>query len=246
MILGNSVYNWWYNGVGGFGGWMIFILLAIVAVAYVLFDSSNRGIKAPGWRLATVLPLLLFVPTILVRYLLNPLTITPTAPEWSMVLGVLGTIIAIAAGVGYAVTYWGVTPPTTASQSVPPPVIFAPPVPPVARPVERASRESAAKPQRDSAGAWLVEEASNRQHTLYRGDTKLGRRTDNDVVFSDLTVSKEQALIRAEGNTFTLYDRGSSAGTFVNGQRVQGPVILYHGDTIEMGEVKLVFITSQR
>lgn len=246
MILGNSVYNWWYNGVGGFGGWMIFILLAIVAVAYVLFDSSNRGIKAPGWRLATVLPLLLFVPTILVRYLLNPLTITPTAPEWSMVLGVIGAIIAIAAGVGYAVTYWGVTPPATTSQSAPPPVILAPPAPPMARPVERAPREPAAKPQRDAAGAWLVEEASNRQHILYRGDTKLGRRTDNDVVFSDLTVSKEQALIRAEGNTFTLYDRGSSGGTFVNGQRVQGPVILYHGDTIEMGEVKLVFVTSQR
>lgn len=246
MILGNSVYNWWYNGVGGFGGWMIFMLLALVAVAYVFFDSSNRNIRAPGWRLATLLPLLLFVPTILVRYLLNPLTITPTAPEWSMVLGVLGSIIAIAAGVGYAVTYWGVTPPMTQSQAGPSPVVPASPVPPVARPVERVPQAPTPKPKRDSSGAWLVEEANNRQHTVYRGDTKLGRRSDNDLVFNDLTVSKEQALIRAEGNTFTLYDRGSSGGTFVNGQRVRGPVILYHGDTIEMGEVRLTFVTSQQ
>lgn len=240
MQLGNSVYIWWYWGIGGLGGWSIFLLLAIAAIAYVFFDSSNRGIKAAGWRLGVLLPLILFVPTILFRFT-NPVIqpINAVASEWFLVLGVLGAIVAIAAGVGYAVSYWGVTEPAPG----PTPVISTPM--PQGQFVER-ERRSAPKPQRDSAGAWLVDEASGRQHTLYRGDTKLGRQADNDVVFGDLSVSREQALIRADGNTFTLYDRGSSSGTFVNGQRMRGPVILYQGDTIEMGEVKLTFVTSQR
>jgi hypothetical protein len=238
MQLGDSVYTWWYWGIGGLGGWSIFLLLAIAAVAYVFFDSSNRGIKAAGWRLGTLLPLILFVPTILFRFA-NPTfpPINAMASEWFLVLGVLGAIIAIAAGVGYAVTYWGVTQPALG----PAPVITAP-----VSPAPQKAARPAPKPQRESSGAWLVDEASGRQHTVYRGDTKLGRQADNDVVLGDLSVSREQALIRAEGNTFTLYDRGSSSGTFVNGQRMRSPVILYHGDTIEMGEVKLTFVTSQR
>jgi hypothetical protein len=245
MQLGSSVYNWWYWGLGGLGGWSLFLLLAIAAIAYVFFDSANRGIKAAGWRVGTLLPLVLFVPTVLFRFTNPTRPIDPMASEWFMVFGVLGAVIAIAAGVGYAVSYWGVTTPTSGlgagAGAVVPPVM-----PPAQRSTEIERRAAPPKPPRDLAGAWLVDETSGRQYNLYRGDTRLGRHTDNDVVFSDLTVSREQALIRAEGNTFTLYDRGSSSGTFVNGQRVRSPVILYHGDTIEMGEVKLTFVTSQR
>lgn len=242
MQLGNSVYTWWYWGIGGLGGWSLFLLLAIAAMAYVFFDSANRGIRAPGWRLGTLLPLILFAPTVLFRFS-NPVVqpINAMASEWFLVMGVLGAIIAIAAAVGYAVSYWGVTQPTAVSLPGPTPIPSPAPPPP-----RSADKTPPSKPQRDSAGAWLVDGANNRQYILYRGDTKLGRQADNDVVFSDLTVSREQALIRAEGNTFTLYDRGSSAGTFVNGQRVRSPALLYHGDAIEMGEVKLTFVTSQR
>ena len=185
MQLGNSVYTWWYWGIGGLGGWSLFLLLAIAAMAYVFFDSANRGIKAPGWRLGTLLPLILFAPTILFRFSTSVVQpINPMASEWFLVMGVLGAIIAIAAAVGYAVSYWGVT------QPVPGPAAGAPPmVPP---PPRSADKMPPPKPQRDSAGAWLVDEASGRQHTVYRGDTRLGRQADNDIVFSDLTVSRNR------------------------------------------------------
>ena len=68
MTIANDVYVWWFFGLGGLGGWALFLLLAIAAVAYVYFDSANRNIKAVGWRLGTLLPLILFFPTLLFRF----------------------------------------------------------------------------------------------------------------------------------------------------------------------------------
>ena len=50
---------------------------------------------------------------------------------------------------------------------------------------------------------------------------KIGRRPDNDIVVSDLGVSKQHAeLRRTPTGGFTILDLGSHNGTFVNGTRV--------------------------
>jgi putative serine protease PepD len=50
---------------------------------------------------------------------------------------------------------------------------------------------------------------------------RVGRETDNDIVTPDQSVSRHHAEIRAAGEGWEVVDVGSSAGTWVNGQRVQ-------------------------
>ena len=55
---------------------------------------------------------------------------------------------------------------------------------------------------------------------------RIGRADDNDVVISDLQVSRRHAELRPlGGGLFQLTDTGSSNGTFVNGQRVTTAVV---------------------
>ncbi len=100
--------------------------------------------------------------------------------------------------------------------------------------------------QRQQANAWLVldeGEGRKREFRLYCGDVRIGRRKQgNDVVLEDASVSREHALIREENGYFTLFDRGASAGTFVNGHRVREPILLQDGDVLLLGEIRLRFV----
>jgi pSer/pThr/pTyr-binding forkhead associated (FHA) protein/V8-like Glu-specific endopeptidase len=68
---------------------------------------------------------------------------------------------------------------------------------------------------------------------------RIGRLASNDLKFhpeQDPDVSSNHAEIRIAGNIATLKDLGSTNGTFVNGQRVQGERGLGNGDVITFGE----------
>lgn len=245
MTIANDVYLWWFWGLGGLGGWALFLLLAIAAATYVYLDSANRNIKAVGWRMGTLLPLILFVPTLLFRFTNPSRPIQAQASEWFMVVGILGTMISIAAAVGYAITYWDVQPqPQTPASPSGQQVVEPPP----AQPQRVIREESPASPQsrRQPANAWLVDAQSGDRHSLYVGDTRIGRRrSGNDIVLDNPSVSREQALIREESGVFTLFDRGSTSGTFVNERRLREPAILYHGDVVDMGDLRLTFVSSE-
>ncbi len=64
---------------------------------------------------------------------------------------------------------------------------------------------------------------------------RIGRRPDNDIVISDLGVSKQHAeLRRSTDGRFSIIDLGSQAGTYVNGTRVSQQE-LDEGDIIAIG-----------
>jgi len=68
---------------------------------------------------------------------------------------------------------------------------------------------------------------------------KIGRRPDNDIVVSDLGVSKQHAeLRRSPTGTFTIIDLGSHNGTYLNGSRVN-QAELSEGDIIAIGHATL-------
>lgn len=68
-----SFFHWYYYGLGGLGGWLIFFLLALAAVIWLLYDSGKRRLPATGWKLGVILFALLLLPTILYRFTVTPI-----------------------------------------------------------------------------------------------------------------------------------------------------------------------------
>jgi ABC transport system ATP-binding/permease protein len=63
---------------------------------------------------------------------------------------------------------------------------------------------------------------------------RIGRAPDNDVVVSDLSVSRYHAELRRAGERYEIADLNSHNGTFVNGQRVTSAP-LSEGDIVGIG-----------
>lgn len=68
----------------------------------------------------------------------------------------------------------------------------------------------------------------------------LGRKSPNDVVISDLRVSRFHAQIRKTRDGYMVFDVGSSGGTFVNSKRVTSH-LLKSGDVISLAGYCLIF-----
>jgi len=74
----------------------------------------------------------------------------------------------------------------------------------------------------------------------------IGRRTAADLQIVSTDVSREHAEIVQEDGRFTLRDRGSRYGTFVNGEQISERA-LQHGDRIRLGRtdaIELIFATD--
>ena len=75
---------------------------------------------------------------------------------------------------------------------------------------------------------------------------KLGRSENNAIVIRDDAASRRHAIIqKADRGDLYLLDLGSSNGTFVNGERVNTPVILKDNDEITIGAYHLIFHTPK-
>lgn len=64
----------------------------------------------------------------------------------------------------------------------------------------------------------------------------IGRDATNGVAINDAEVSRKHARLMFQGGKYVLEDLGSTNGTFVNGQRLAGPVVLKPGDVVSLGE----------
>ena len=72
------------------------------------------------------------------------------------------------------------------------------------------------------------------------GRVRIGRASDNDMVFSSSLVSGHHAEIEFEGDVARVRDLDSTNGTFVNGNRIQA-VDLNDGDEIQIGDQRFTF-----
>jgi hypothetical protein len=71
------------------------------------------------------------------------------------------------------------------------------------------------------------------------GSLVLGRDTSAGIVLEDPEASRRHASVSAEGEAVTLEDLGSTNGTFVNGERIEGPRTLQPGDKVRIGTTVL-------
>ncbi|SCJ17484.1 Cell division protein FtsW [uncultured Flavonifractor sp.] len=71
----------------------------------------------------------------------------------------------------------------------------------------------------------------------------LGRAGASDVVLGYPTVSRQHAaLIRAEDDSWTVYDLDSKGGVAVNGREVNGQAPVEYGDVLSLGGVETVLL----
>ncbi len=90
--------------------------------------------------------------------------------------------------------------------------------------------------------AYLISQTSHPKRFPIGGAIwRIGRSRENELVLDDISISRRHAEIqRGPDGTFTLLDRGSRNGIYVNGQQVHRHT-LRENDMIEIGDVVLRF-----
>lgn len=262
MSVTSQFFQWWFTA-WNIGGWVLFCLVAVGAIAWLIFDNATRRVRAIGWLMGAILPVLLLLPSAICGISLPARIQMQNLLEIFFYVGLIGSIVPIVVAIGYGITYkdmrgcekghiydaslaecpicaqerqaYAPLPPSPLPPYREPEPVTAPPL--------RRRRPPTARPK---VNAWLIDERTNRTYQLYEGDTRIGRKKEaNDIVFDDRAISREQILIREEHGHFTTHDRGSKTGTLVNGRRLEEPLMLAHDDVIEIGDTRLRFITSR-
>ena len=72
--------------------------------------------------------------------------------------------------------------------------------------------------------------------SLERDSTSIGRSPSQDIVLSEPCVSRQHALILKEGETYTVVDRNSTHGTFLNSTRVTSAILRLE-DVLQLGSL---------
>lgn len=146
-----------------------------------------------------------------------------------------------AGSAGSPITAGGIAP-TTAQPpgTVPSPFQPAPGFKPAPAAVPPAGATRVLQRQPEHSALLVARKDTGRRYDLL-ADTTIGRSQDNALVISDPTISRQHARIRLEKDQFLLFDLGSANGTFVNGQKVEGPATLADGDVVRFGEVEYIF-----
>jgi ABC-type multidrug transport system ATPase subunit/predicted component of type VI protein secretion system len=106
-----------------------------------------------------------------------------------------------------------------------------------AKPVMAAAAAAAAAPAAPVMAAGTSTASHREPSVIRRLPTKvlrIGRAPDNDIVVSDLSVSRYHAELRRTANAYQIVDLDSHNGTFVNGQQV-GSAPLTEGDIVGIG-----------
>lgn len=97
----------------------------------------------------------------------------------------------------------------------------------------------------EGIGMLLVRKGPNAgsRYVLDAEVTQAGRHPDSDIFLDDITVSRRHAEITRRADGYVLRDVGSLNGTYVNRDRVEESK-LAHGDELQIGKFKLVFLTG--
>jgi hypothetical protein len=69
--------------------------------------------------------------------------------------------------------------------------------------------------------------------------TRIGRADDNTIVLDDDFVSTTHSMLVLREGRWWVRDEGSTNGTIVNGQRIEGETPVREGDELRIGRVRL-------
>ena len=113
------------------------------------------------------------------------------------------------------------------------------PLPPLS--LVRSSNSSAQERGDPLACRFIIEAGNDAGRTfLLTGDKmSIGRGVDNDLVLTDISVSRRHFEISFDGSRYTLHDLGSGNGTLINDRIEDGACQLRHGDQVEIGNTTI-------
>jgi FHA domain len=107
---------------------------------------------------------------------------------------------------------------------------------------ERAPRRSRSAKPVGSVGRQLVivEPAPDRGRSYeVGGGLTMGRAATCQVLVDDTFVSQLHARVYTRDGQLVVEDLGSTNGTYLNRQRVQGPMVMKRGDRVQVGNTVL-------
>ena len=78
---------------------------------------------------------------------------------------------------------------------------------------------------------------------LKKSRTTLGRQLENDIVFHEEFLSRFHAEIVYENESYVLYDKQSTSGTFVNSRKIDR-CVLNSGDLIALANISMMFVDN--
>jgi diguanylate cyclase (GGDEF)-like protein len=113
-----------------------------------------------------------------------------------------------------------------------------------------AEEEATGRPALEANVILIAHPENARLGTRYRlvsGSTlEIGRADNVEISLPEVrSISRSHARLRYQGRKVTVEDAGSTNGTFVNDQRVDGPTLLRSGDRFQVGSVHFKFLHEQ-
>jgi anti-anti-sigma factor len=92
-----------------------------------------------------------------------------------------------------------------------------------------------------SSGEGILVQSDGREYAIPPDGLLIGRRADAGVPLDDAEVSRRHAEVRYRAGRYFVADLGSSNGTLLNGQAIEGEVPLADGDVVQVGAAHLTF-----
>lgn len=98
-----------------------------------------------------------------------------------------------------------------------------------------------AAPTRQPTTLQPVLEIDGQRYALNADSIVLGRSNDADILVDDTGVSRRHLEIKTVNGVTAAVDLGSTNGSYVNGQKIEGRTILTDGSVITMGRTRITF-----
>ncbi len=270
-----AFFNWFLTtGLAGLGGWVFFLLIALAAVIWLLYDSQSRRLPAVGWRIGVLVITGMMLPTILFKFTGQESGLLGNFMELIFYLGMMAGLLPMVLAVGYFITYQGMRGCSQghifeqhheqcpdclriANHSQPSIAVNISPQKSedslgLAQidedtPNETRTPETPVQEIKSKIQAWLVSQEDSRTYQLFHRETTIGRTSSNDILIkNEPTVSKQHAKIIEKSGHLRLIDLGSTNGTFVNNQRIVQPTTLEHDDEIRFGDNTIMYFMTTR
>jgi hypothetical protein len=243
---------WFYQGFGGLGGWLIFLILGLVGGIFIFAFSAARRIPSVIWRVITLIGFILIIPAVIYRFAGEDVQLSLFGfTDGIFYLGLLAGLLPFILAIGYLIVYHGMVgcgnghvydKSLEHCPDCPPSLVITHP---------RGSFSDGPRTNigtltstdganfnlesKQKVSAWLVD-AEGKSYQLFKVETTIGRSSENDIKFDDKTLGRLHAKIVEEDGHFRLYDFGSINYSRVNGHVIRKPTLIESEDTIQFGD----------